>query len=155
MEAPIREMRLTMRVLRYWRDIAGRRAFPRVSDIDARELGEDWPNCLLISLRTPLERSLLSYVGNGLRSAAGEPREGASLAECPGDTVLARATSFVRRVLIQRVPISMGGSASQPEGVILYRSLLAPLSEDGRTIDTILGAANFREVRFTEEEHPS
>jgi hypothetical protein len=153
MEAPIREMRLTMRVLRYWRDIAGRRPFPRVSDVDARELGEDWQHCLLIKVRTPLERSFLSFIGNALRGP-GAPADGMPLADCPPATILAHATSYVRRVLAQRVPVSMGGSASQDAGVILYRSILAPLSEDGRTIDTILGAANFREVRFTEEEHP-
>jgi hypothetical protein len=153
MEAPIREMRLTMRVLRYWRDIAGKRAFPRVTDLDARELGEDWQNCLLIKLRSPLERSFLSYIGSGLRVPGG-PAEGTALAQCSPDTIVARATSFASRVLQQRVPVSMGGSATQLSGVILYRSILAPLSEDGRTIDTILGAANYREVQFTEEEHP-
>lgn len=153
MEAPIREMRLTMRVLRYWRDITGKRSFPRVTDLDARELGEDWQNCLLIKLRSPLERSFLSYIGSGLRVPGG-PAEGTALAECPPETILARATSFASRVLQQRVPVSMGGSVAQLSGVILYRSILAPLSEDGRTIDTILGAANYREVQFTEEEHP-
>ncbi|HUH85697.1 MAG TPA: hypothetical protein VLX85_13895 [Stellaceae bacterium] len=153
MEAPIREMRLTMRVLRYWRDIAGKRPFPRVTDLDARELGEDWQNCLLIKLRSPLERSFLSYIGSGL-VVPGGPTEGTALAECPPETILARATSYVSRVLAQRVPVSMGGSAAQQSGVVLYRSILAPLSEDGRTIDTVLGAANYREVQFTEEEHP-
>ena len=35
---------------------------------------------------------------------------------------------------------------------ILYRSVLLPLSEDGVTIDHVLGAANYRTLSADEEE---
>ena len=49
--------------------------------------------------------------------------------------------------LSKRVPISRSGDFVNAEGITcLYRSILLPLSGDQKSIDYLLGAANYREV---------
>jgi hypothetical protein len=150
-----RDKRLTMRALHHWRDILGSRAFPRSADVDAAALGDDWRNCLLIGLTTPLERSQFRHVGCNLCPAPGIDFAGRPLAECREHTVLREATSYISRVLERRVPIGVGGSIAQGDRAFLYRSILMPLSDDAGAVDAIFGAASFREVHCSDEEFPS
>jgi len=154
MHALIREKRLTMRALGHWRDAQGERLFPRLADIDPVRLGDDWHNCLLLRLATPVERSRFLHVGRQLCVAAGAPLEGRCLEECPPQTVLAQAASYVAAVIDRRVPVSIGGTTLHEGVQVLYRSILTPLSEDGTTIDAIFGAANYRVAPASDEGVP-
>jgi hypothetical protein len=154
-QTPPRELRLTMRVLTYWREVAGSREFPQPSDIAGEKLGEDWKNCMLIKVDPASELSTFLFVGGELRLTDGSGFEGQSVSACGKDTILRQATAFMATVLSKRVPISMSGAATHLGAPILYRSILMPLSTDGHTIDGLLGATNFREVRPREETHPS
>jgi hypothetical protein len=151
MHAPIREKRLTMRALGHWRDAQGERPFPRLADIDPVRLGDDWHNCLLIRLATPIERSSFLHVGRQLCVPTGSPFEGRRLQGCPPQTVLAQATSYVSAVINKRVPVSIGGTTLHEGEPVLYRSILTPLSDDGTTIDAIFGAANYRAAPASDE----
>lgn len=150
-----RDKRLTMRALHHWRDILGGRAFPRSADVDPASLGDDWHNCLLIGLKTPLERAHFVHVGCNLCHSAGTVFTDRPLADCLEHTVLREATSYIARVLDRQVPIGVGGSIAQGDSAFLYRSILMPLSDHAGTIDAIFGAASFREVRCSDEEYPS
>lgn len=152
MPADPREQRLTLRVLHYWRDRAGAAAFPLLGDIDLAALGEDAAHCLLVKLAIPVERSPFLYVGRDLCGLEGTGFEGRAVADCPQQTVLERATSYLSRVAEKGVPISMGGAITTPRSMILYRSILMPLSEDGGTVTAVFGAANCREILAGEEE---
>jgi hypothetical protein len=154
MHAPIREQRLTMRALGHWRDAQGERPFPRLADIDPARLGDDWHDCLLLRLATPIERSSFLHVGRRLCVPTGSPFEGRCLEQCPPQTVLAQATSYVPAVINRRVPVSIGGTTLHEGVQVLYRSILTPLSDDGTTIDAIFGAANYRAARASDEGVP-
>ena len=75
------ERRLVERVLLRWTKMAERRRFPRLTEIDHWMVGEDWANCLLIAVESPIELSHFTAVGKNL-----------AVALCPEDT-LARAFS--------------------------------------------------------------
>ncbi|HUC68499.1 MAG TPA: PAS domain-containing protein [Stellaceae bacterium] len=154
MHAPIREKRLTMRALGHWRDAQGERPFPCLTDIDPARLGDDWDYCLLLRLATPLERSRFLHVGRRLCVPTGSPFEGRCLKDCPQQTVLAQATSYVSAVINRRVPVSLGGTTLNAGVPVLYRSILTPLSDDGTTIDAIFGAANYRIAPASDEGVP-
>ncbi|HXY99012.1 MAG TPA: hypothetical protein VEI03_03365 [Stellaceae bacterium] len=147
-----REQRLTFRVLHYWRDRAGAGAFPLLRDIDLAALGEDSANCLLIKIAAPIERSSFLYVGRNLCGPEETRLEGRAVADCPPQTLLHRATSYLSRILEKAVPISLGGAITTPRSLILYRSILMPLTEDGSTVTAVFGAANSREILSSEEE---
>ena len=53
------ERRLVERVLRYWTKAAAGKRFPRLNEIDAWMVGDDWANCLVMAVQSPVELSQL------------------------------------------------------------------------------------------------
>lgn len=140
------ERRLVLRLMAYWDDLRGDREFPRCDEIDPEAIGDDWPACCLIRVAEPLSRSAIVYAGGDVLPDGLPKAESSTVADLPAEVLLHHALSFLDRALDKQVPISLGGEAALPSGALLYRSILLPLSDDGRTIDHLLGAANWRPV---------
>jgi hypothetical protein len=140
------ERRLVLRLLAYWDDLRGDRDHPRADDVDAEMIGDDWAHCFLLRLAGdgPAGSRLL-HVGNAL---LGDLPDGApdTLVQVPETALLHHAAGFVDQTLAKAVPVSLGGEAVLSGGRTLFRSILLPLSDDGTTIDHLLGAANGRPV---------
>jgi len=133
------ERRLVWRVLRHWTEMVSGRGWPRRDEIDPWMLGEDWVNCLLIAVQSPVELSHFVTVGENL-----------AVALCPKDTLAGVLLSHLPRVLSARRCLIIEGGATLRSAPILFRSALLPLSDDGMTIDYVLGAVNHRAVRAGE-----
>ena len=133
------ERRLVGRVLRHWTEMVHGRGFPRLNEIDPWMLGEDWANCLLIAVQSPVELSHFVTVGENL-----------AVALCPKDTLAGVLLSHLPRVLSARRCLIIEGGATLRSAPILFRSALLPLSDDGMTIDYVLGAVTHRAVRAGE-----
>jgi len=133
------ERRLVWRVLRHWEEMVGGRSCPRRDEIDPWMLGEDWANCLLIAVQSPVELSHFIIVGENL-----------AVALCPKDTLAGVLLSHLPRVLSARRCVIVEGGATLRGAPILFRSALLPLSEDGTAIDHVLVAANHRALRAGE-----
>ena len=58
-----RERRLVDRVLRLWKELAYGGRFPRRDQIEPSMLGEDWANCLVIAVQSPVQFSHFLAVG--------------------------------------------------------------------------------------------
>jgi hypothetical protein len=127
------ERRLVERVLRQWTKMAAGRRFPGLNEIDPWMVGEDWPNCLLIAVQSPVELSHFTAVGENL-----------AVALCPGDTLAGVLLSHLPWVVSSRCCLIVEGGATLRGSPILYRGALLPLSEDGGAIDHALGATNHR-----------
>ena len=137
------ERRLVWRVLRHWTEMVSGRGCPRRDEIDPWMLGEDWVNCLLIAVQSPVELSHFITVGENL-----------AVALCPKDTLAGVLLSHLPRVLSARRCLIVEGGATLRGAPILFRSALLPLSEDGMAIDHVLGAANYRALRAGEAPGP-
>ncbi len=133
------ERRLVWQVLRHWTEMVRGRGCPRRDEIDPWVLGEDWANCLLIAAQSPVELSHFITVGENL-----------AVALCPKDTLAGVLLSHLPQVLSARRCVIVEGAATLGGAPILFRSALLPLSEDGMTIDHVLGAANHRALRAGE-----
>jgi hypothetical protein len=114
------ERRLVERVVRHWTKAAAGKRFPRLNEIDAWVVGEDWANCLVM---------------------AGEHL---AVALCARDTLAGLLLSHLPPVLSARRCLIVEGEATLRGVPILYRAALLPLSDDGIAIDHVLGAANHR-----------
>ena len=139
------ERRLVLRLMAYWDDLRDTRDFPSFAEIDPATIGDDWTHCFTLAVAQPVSGSAFHHLGEIYRP--GLPDAGvATLADCPQDTLLHAATHYIDRVLQKKVPVSMGGQTHLGADAVLYRSILLPLSNDGYTIDYLLGGANFRVV---------
>ncbi|MGO8918218.1 MAG: PAS domain-containing protein [Stellaceae bacterium] len=145
MEQRASDRRLVMRVLSQWRGLAGERGLPRRSQIDPRHFGQDWANCLLIDVDPEPRQSRLAFIGELLRDPTWPTFDRQCIAECIEHTLLHSATCQIDRVIAEREPLAEG-AGTHVGTPVLYRSILLPLSEDGRQIDGVLGAVNCREI---------
>jgi hypothetical protein len=137
------ERRLVERVLRHWTEMAAGRRFPRLDEVDPWMVGEDWANCLLIAVQSPVELSHFTVVGENL-----------AVALCPGDTLAGVLLSHLPWVVSSRCCLIVEGEATLRGVPILYRGALLPISEDGGAIDHVLGAANHRALLAGDAPNP-
>jgi hypothetical protein len=128
-----KERRLVERVLRHWTRAAAGKRFPRRNEIDPWMVGDDWANCVIIAVQSPVQLSHFFVVGENL-----------AVALCPTDTLAGLLLSHLPPVLSVRRCLIVEGEATLRGVPILYRGALLPLSDDGLAIDHILGAANLR-----------
>jgi hypothetical protein len=143
------ERRLVLRLLRYWEQLRGARAFPSPADVDPAVIGEDWCDCLTLDVRNPPSESVFGHVGSRLVSREWPSPAGHSAADAPKGSVLRPAVAFIATVLDKRAPVSIGGQYETTDsGLVLYRAILMPLSRDGRVIDGLFGGANWRAVEL-------
>jgi hypothetical protein len=127
------ERRLVERVVRHWTEVAVGRRFPRLEEIDPWIVGDNWSNCLLIAVQSPVELSHFVAVGENL-----------AVALCSKDTLAGLLLSYLPRVLPARRCLIVEGQATHRRVPVLFRGALLPLSNDGVSIDHVLGAANYR-----------
>jgi hypothetical protein len=127
------ERRLVERVLGHWKKMAAGQRFPRLNEIDLWMVGDDWANCVVIAVRSPVELSYFAAVGKNL-----------AVALCTRDTLAGLLLSHLPPVLSARRCLIVEGEATLRGVPILYRGALLPLSDDGIVIDHVLGAANHR-----------
>jgi len=129
------ERRLVERVLGHWKKAAAGQRFPRLNEIDPWVVGDDWANCVVIAVQSPVELSYFVVAGKNL-----------AVALCTRDTLAGLLLSHLPPVLSARRCLIIEGDATLRGVPILYRSALLPLSDDGIVIDHVLGAANHRTV---------
>jgi len=127
-------------VFALWRELAHGGRFPRRDQIEPSILGADWANCLIIAVRSPVQLSHFVAVGDNLSGARG-----------PNNNLAGVLLSHLPEVLSERRCLMIEGRARLRGIGVLYRSALYPLSEDGVTIDHVLGAANYRPLLENEE----
>ena len=151
-EPPSRERRLVDRLRRYWTEISIHRGFVRLDDIDPWMIGDDWKDCLLVELRSPLKFSNL-LVGRRKFSIRIRPTN-AGRGHCglSGEFAVGLITSRLPEVLSRRGSLVDEGAACHEGREILYRCTLLPLSSGGTDIDHVLAAANYK---FSELPQPS
>jgi hypothetical protein len=135
-----RERRLVDRVVRLWKEMARGGLFPRLEQIEPSMLCEDWANCLVIAVQSPVTLSHFVDVGDNL-----------SMMRCPNNSLAGVLLSHLPQVLSERWCLMIEGRAALRGLGVLYRSALYPLSENGIAIDHVLGTANYRPLLENEQ----
>ena len=130
------ERRAILRIHEVWQRFAAH-GLPSRSDLDAREFGADWSNCVIVPIAMnsgkPVDVSEKDF-------DADSPRQRLAC------TLLPLAKRQIARVLATSQAIGYGGTASHEGTDILYRIVLLPLSEDGVHVDALLVGLTHREI---------
>jgi hypothetical protein len=147
------ERRLVSRVLRHWHDMAIGQRFPSRGQIDPWLVGDDWASCALIELAADLAQSTIVVAGANLLPPGREALVEQAVAACPNQSLLAVLIKYLPRFRPNGGPLSVSGTATHGSAPVLFRAVLLPLSDDGGAhIDSVLGAANFRELHKGEDK---
>lgn len=138
-----KERRLVLRLLDYWRDLAGDRDMPAPKDVDGTAISDMWGHCFVIAVEDG--EPTFTHIGDWHREFHGVDMACAPVRTVESDTLIGRATSYLDEVLTRRIPASYGGEFVDVRGrSVLYRSILLPLSSDGSRVEAVLGGANCR-----------
>lgn len=125
---------------------------PSRADFVPERMGKDYPNCLLIEIASDLPRSRVIHAGEIVAGSASDGvTDQASLSEYPANSLPRLATAKIGAVLTKRAPITFGGTGVRDATAVLYRAVLVPLADDGKTITHVLAAINFKEISVVEE----
>ncbi|GAB4537686.1 MAG: hypothetical protein Tsb0010_16800 [Parvularculaceae bacterium] len=138
-ETPQIERRLAQRVFLYWLLRCKDRPYAKPEDIEPEAIGRDWDWCFVIDAARSCGFPYFTHLGQKLAGFSGVLLSGRDWTQ----TLLDKATQKFQQTLEERAPVLI------EEEVTLYnrqrllcRSILLPLSEDGRNITHVLGAAN-------------
>ena len=138
--ATVEDQRLVQRILARWQDWCLGDEFPRRADIAGDVFGDDWKDCFILDRTSEHPFPIFDYMGSSLAKFSGIFLSGASDWT---ETLLDKATGHVDEVFEKRDVVLIEEKLTRFDGERLaFRCILLPLSEDGRTITHILGAAN-------------
>ena len=137
---PATERRIVWKLLHYWEERKGERNFPSLDDIDADVISELWPHCFVLDTLSLSASPYFLYLGPELARLGGVFLSGERQWT---KTLLDKAVQNYRDTVSDEKPILSEEYLSIYDGSkIVYRSVLLPLSDDGETINFVLGAAS-------------
>ena len=134
------QRRLVGKLLSYWEEKRGSRPHPALHDIDPEEIPELWPSCFILDVANYRDFPYFHYLGPQLARYSGIFLSGRY--DWPR-TLLKKSVCHYKEALERRTPVLLEDELTQYDNrKLLFRSILLPLSDDGDTINYLLGAAN-------------
>lgn len=134
------ERRLVGRFLAYWHHLCRGRPYPRLRDIDPEEISDDWRWAFLLDTASYQEFPNFKYLGPDIAKYSGVFLSGE---DSFTSTLLDVATHKLARVFDEGCPLLMEDEVTRFDGKrLMFRAVLLPLSDDGKNINYVLGAAN-------------
>ncbi len=137
------ERRMAHRLLVRWRAAQEDDGIPSLDALFHMDLKEMLPNIYVLKTPAPGEDPEFVQVGGAFNEEGGDGLIGATAAAVDDATLLGKAMRYYKKILSKKVPITLGGEFVKADGTkILYRSIIVPLSDDGNSVNLLLGAAN-------------
>ena len=126
--------------MRYWQKQCAGRPYPSLDDIDPEVIADMWPSCFVLETGNSASAPYFHYLGSSLAKYSGVFLGGKNDWSL---TLLDKATDRFRDAVDHRQPVMLEDEIVRYDGTqLMFRSILLPLSDDGDTINYLLGAAN-------------
>lgn len=143
-----KERRLTLRAYAYWRETAGERPMPALGDFDAAGLAPFRDSSFLVGFaEEDYLQPVYCFVGAAIQATAGEIAKDSPVRGTAPGSVLDRIADHYLEAVAHKSPVGFDAEFERDDGgEVLYRGLLLPLSEDGETVDLLMGVLSWKEV---------
>ncbi|WP_119422058.1 PAS domain-containing protein [Desertibaculum subflavum] len=139
----VRDPRL-LELRRYWDEIRGDRPMPRRADIRPEDIRTLLPNIVLIDVQPEPLRLRYRLIGTEITRTMQRDSTGKYYDEIYSPDLLAEIYRTFRQVIARKAPLRTFGTAFYPDkNYYSYETLNLPLSEDGTTINMVLGMLVF------------
>lgn len=141
------DRRIPSAALEYWRDLAAPRRFPSKAQVTRESAGDLWDHLFIVAVGPEGTDPVFIQSGDVLRQALGRDPTGEAVRAAMPRAIANRALYYQRAASDLMAPIDDAGKWIREDGgMVLYRAVLMPLSEDERTANYLLGAFSFRIV---------
>ena len=139
------ERRMINRVAAYWDELRGERHFPAMTDIESPRLDDIKSNCFVLDVSKSVEEPIIRFVGDALSENGKVAKAGESLNTVPKRTLFGRVSDHFLECVANGAPVGIEAEFDDEAGeTIMYRGVLLPFSDDGSSVDFVLGAINFK-----------
>ncbi|MBL4800837.1 MAG: hypothetical protein JKY45_03015, partial [Emcibacter sp.] len=139
---------ITFQLYNYWFGLADDCGIPSLTSLNPDDIAPYKNNMVLIDLRDTKDEPTLQVIGQLLSQDLDMDLSLKGISEIPRRTLLSRITDHYMEVLANKSPISFDAEFLNKEHKkIFYRGILLPFSDDGQSINFILGA-----IRWISEE---
>jgi len=143
-----REKRITFQLHDYWVGLTNDRDLPTLRSLNPEDIAPYKENMVLIDLRDPEKEPTLQVIGTLLQKDLDQDLTLKGISEIPPDSLISRITEHYLEVILSKSPISFDTEVeNRHHEKALFRGILMPFSDDGDTINFLLGA-----VRWIENE---
>lgn len=138
------ERRMVHRLIAYWRELSPNETLPSPDAMKEADLADIWPyRCILETTVSKNDPVFLS-IGRELARCVDIELVGKRLSEASDGALIRHALAYAPEVVRKRVPVSRGGNFINGDGEkVLFRSIILPLSNDGKTVSALFSAANW------------
>lgn len=142
------ERRANSRALKYWQELAGSsRRFPSRREVARENAGDLWDHLFIVEVAANAADFRFAMAGAVLCAALGRDPTDEKIATALPGGMGARTVFLYQAAVGLKGPVDDANKWTRPDGAeILYRSIVLPLSDDGQTVNALLGAFSFRPV---------
>jgi len=141
------ERRMVYRLLSYWRTLSVDDEIPLLDSVDPEAIPDIWECSFVLDVSGHQHDPVIRFLGPKIGVHSDMTLVGTAISNVPKRTLLSMAVSYVPEVLRKEIPICRGGEFVRVDGSrLLYRSIVLPMSTNGRSVNFLLGCANYRIV---------
>jgi len=141
------ERRMQVRAYNFWAGLLNSERLPRVGPLREGTLPDFADHSVLLHFDQGVEDPAIVYVGAALLADCEGQTDMARLSQVPGRSILSRITDHYMQIVANEAPIGFEAEFADQRGrTILYRGILLPFSTDGTTLDHIYGVINWKEL---------
>ena len=139
------EERVTQRLRDYWNQLRGWQQFPRWRWFRMEAVTGLGPHAFALDLAAGIDDPVFRFVGKALTDDCGQDFTLKPLSAVPHHTLLAEVLRRYTEVLDKKAPVEFAEQHVDADGsTALFRGAMLPFSEDGQTLDFIVGVITYK-----------
>ena len=139
------EERVTQRLRDYWNTLRGGQQFPSRANFRMEAVTGLGPNAFALDLAQGTDDPVFRFVGKSLTDDCGKDFTLKPLSAVPPHTLLAEVVRRYTDVVDRKTPVEFAEEHVGADGsTALFRGAMLPFSEDGQTLDFIVGAITYK-----------
>ena len=139
------EERVTLRLWNYWMSLRGGRQFPSRANFRMEAVTGLGPHAFALDLAQGADDPVFRFVGKALINDCGKDFTLKPLSAVPPHTLLAEVARRYTDVVDRKTPLEFAEEHVGADGsTALFRGAMLPFSEDGQTLDFIVGAITYK-----------
>ena len=139
------EERVTQRLRDYWNTLRGEQQFPSRANFRMEAVTGLGPHAFALDLPHGVDDPVFRFVGKALSDDCGKDFTLMPLSAVPPHTLLAEVARRYTDVIDRKTPVEFAEEHVGADGsTTLFRGAMLPFSEDGQTLDFIVGAITYK-----------
>ena len=139
------ERRVSCQALVIWTDLQKGRKMPPLDEVDLGVLEELRGNLFVVNTGNGGGQFVIQACGEVIAEAHGDDPCGLAIIDVFPLPLNENAYDCCSYAVAAQQPMIDTGSLTSEDGKIIYRMIVMPLSNDGSTVDHLLGAFSYRE----------